>query len=141
MLTKKCKYGLKAMIHLCKAECDQLVPVKKIATEENIPHKFLDNILSDLKAAGFLSSRKGKGGGYCLAVSPANITIGSIIRILNGPLAPITCASITKYEPCIDCDVPNCETRQLMCEARDAISAIFDHRTLAAIAKPATAFL
>ena len=103
MLTKKGKYGLKAMVHLAEAPQDNLISVGEIAKARNIPRKFLDNILTDLRVAGFVQSRKGKGGGFCLAKPADQISIGNIIRSLDGPLAPLPCASKTGYKACEDC--------------------------------------
>jgi Rrf2 family protein len=131
VLTSKGKYGLKAMVHLAGTERGKPVLVADIASENNIPKKFLDAILGELRVAGLVQSKKGKGGGYSLALSPEEIRIGQIIRALDGPLAPIGCASQNFFEPCSDCDVDACEVRTLMVEVRDAIAQILDHRSLA----------
>src|SRR5689334_24984015 len=109
MLTKKGKYGLKALVHLSSLPAGQLAFVLDIATANNIPKKFLDAILGELRNAGFVQSRKGKGGGYRLLRKPEEIKIGSVVRVLDGPLAPIPCASHTRYEACDDCDVATCQ--------------------------------
>lgn len=137
MLTRKGKYGLKAMVHLAEIEDGQLASVNEIATARHIPRKFLDNILTELRNAGFVHSRKGKGGGFCLAKPADEIRIGSIIRILDGPLAPISCASKTRYRSCEDCNEKNCEIRLVMLEVREAIATVLDKRTLAETAAPA----
>ncbi|MBK3746122.1 Rrf2 family transcriptional regulator [Paraburkholderia aspalathi] len=131
MLTKKGKYGLKAMVHLASTEAGQLVSVGEIATKHQIPRKFLDNILAELRNAGFVNSRKGKGGGFCLAKPATEIPIGNIIRALDGALAPIACASKTDYRPCDDCIEDDCEVRLIMLDVREAVAAVLDHRTLA----------
>ena len=103
-----------------------------IATTNAIPKKFLDTILGELRNAGLVNSKKGKGGGYTLARSAQDIRVGHIIRILDGPLAPIQCASKTSYRRCEDCkDETCCGVRLIMLEARDAIAAVLDNRTLA----------
>jgi len=137
MLTRKGKYGLKAMVHLAEIEEGQLASVNEIATARHIPRKFLDNILTELRNAGFVHSRKGKGGGFCLAKPADEIRIGSIIRILDGPLAPISCASKSRYRSCEDCNEENCEIRLVMLEVREAIATVLDKRTLAETAAPA----
>ena len=132
MLTKKGKYGLKAMLHLVAREPGEPSLVSDIAEANNIPKKFLDTILGELRNAGFVNSKKGKGGGYTLARSPHLIRVGHIIRILDGPLAPIQCASKTSYRRCDDCtDERHCGVRILMLEAREALATVLDNRTLA----------
>ena len=132
MLTNKGKYRLKAMVHLAGAPPGRLVLSSEIAERNGIPRKFLDAIMADLRQAGLLRSRKGYGGGYTLARSPRDITLGAIVRALDGPLAPIGCASRTAYHPCDDCpDVARCAVRLIMLEVRDAVAAVLDRRTLA----------
>lgn len=131
MLTAKGKYGLKALVYLAKFPPGQLTLVAAIAGANNIPKKFLDAILGDLRNAGIVQSRKGKGGGYRLAHLAEDITVGSIVRVLDGPLAPIPCASYTRFEPCQDCDVATCEVRHMMMDVRNAIAAVLDRTTLA----------
>lgn len=132
MLTKKAKYGLKAMVDLSRLEPGRSTFVAEVAERNAIPKKFLDAILGELRNAGMLSSKKGKAGGYMLAKPAEAITIGSIVRALDGPLAPITCASRSAYVPCDDCeDVKACQVRLMMVDVRDAISKILDERTLA----------
>jgi len=132
MLTNKGKYGLKAMVHLAGAEPGRLVLVSNIAVANAIPKKFLDAILAELRNAGFVFSRKGKGGGYALARAASEIRVGDIVRALDGPLAPIPCASQAFYRRCDDCgDERGCSVRLIMAKARDAISAVLDQHTLA----------
>ena len=132
MLTKKGKYGLKAMLHLAAYPPGAPSLVSDIAEANNIPKKFLDTILGELRNAGFVNSKKGKGGGYTLAKSPQQIRVGHIIRVLDGPLAPIQCASKTAYRRCDDCeDEDHCGVRLLMLEAREALATVLDNRTLA----------
>ena len=131
MLTKKAKYGLKAMVYLAGVEPGKTALVADIATNEQIPKKFLDAILSELRNAGFVHSKKGKGGGYMLARSPAEITVGNLVRALDGPLAPIQCASRRLYRKCEDCvDEAHCAVRLVMLEARDAIARVLDNTSL-----------
>lgn len=131
MLTRKGKYGLKALVYLARLPAGELAFVNDIATTNNIPKKFLDAILGELRNAGFVQSRKGKGGGYRLAQLPADIKVGHVIRVLDGPLSPIPCASRTRYEPCDDCDEATCEVRHMMLDVRQAIANILDNRSLA----------
>jgi len=131
MLTAKGKYGLKALVHLAQFPPGELALVADIASANNIPKKFLDAILGDLRNAGIVQSRKGKGGGYRLARAPEEIKVGSIVRVLDGPLAPIPCASHTRYEACDDCEVATCQVRHTMLNVRNAIAEVLDRTTLA----------
>lgn len=131
MLTAKGKYGLKALVHLAQFPPGQLALVADVAQANNIPKKFLDAILGELRNAGIVQSRKGKGGGYRLARPAEEINVGSIVRVLDGPLAPIPCASHTRYEACDDCDVATCQVRHMMLNVRNAIAEVLDRTTLA----------
>lgn len=131
MLTKKGKYGLKALVHLSYLPAGQLAFVNDIAVANNIPKKFLDAILGELRNAGFVQSRKGKDGGYRLARPADDIKIGHVIRVLDGPLAPLPCASRTQYQPCEDCDEATCTVRHMMLAVRQAIAEVLDNRSLA----------
>ncbi|MGI6246383.1 MAG: RrF2 family transcriptional regulator [Pseudochelatococcus sp.] len=132
MLTKKGKYGLKAVVHLARLEPGTSALVADIAESNNIPKKFLDAILGELRNAGFLHSKKGKGGGYMLARPPETIIVGDIVRVLDGPLAPLPCASKTAYRPCEDCpDEQMCAVRLMMLEVRESIARVLDRRNLA----------
>jgi len=134
MLTSKGKYGLKALIHLARVPEGQNTQVADIAAKNNISKKFLDAILLELRHAGFVRSRKGPGGGYMLAKLPEDIFIGGVVRALDGPLAPIACASRTSYTPCADCiSTELCGVRLIMTDVRDAMANILDHTTLASL--------
>jgi Rrf2 family protein len=131
VLTKKAKYGLKALVHLATVEQGRPELVNDIAEAEQIPKKFLDAILGDLRNAGFVHSKKGKGGGYALARAPKDISIGAVVRVLDGPLAPIQCASQTVYRRCEDCtDEKHCPVRMVMLQVREAIAGVLDKTTL-----------
>ena len=131
MLTSKAKYGLKALLHLT-AHRDRAVQGAEIADEQRIPKKFLDAILLQLKNDGMLTSRKGKGGGYRLAQAPETIMSGRVVRLLDGPVAPIACASRTAYRRCEDChDEAACGIRQVMLQVRDQIAAVLDSTSIA----------
>ncbi len=131
MLTKKAKYGLKALVYLAGLAPGQTALVADIAGANQIPKKFLDAILGELRNAGFVHSKKGKGGGYTLARPASEIGVGNIIRSLDGPLAPIQCASKTVYRRCDDCeDEVHCAVRLVMLKAREAIAGILDQTTL-----------
>ena len=132
MLTKKGKYGLKAMVHLAGLAPDELAQVAEIAKTNSISKKFLDHILTELRHAGLVYSKKGKGGGYALARPAHEIRVGAIVRALDGPLAPIPCASVTAFRACEDCgDLKTCSVRLIMVEARNAIANVLDRCTLA----------
>jgi Rrf2 family protein len=132
MLTKKAKYGLKALVFLSEIDPGQTALVADIAAANQIPKKFLDAILGELRNAGFVHSKKGKGGGYTLARTPEEIGVGNVIRALDGPLAPIQCASRTVYRRCDDCtDEKHCAVRLVMLQAREAITSVLDKTTLA----------
>lgn len=131
MLTKKGKYALKAMAHLAAAEWGQPVRVVEIAETQRIPKKFLDGILCELRNAGFVCSKMGKGGGYSLARPAREIMIGDIVRVIDGPLAPMPCASKTRYRRCDDCiDEDACAVRRVMQSAQRALSDVLDNRSL-----------
>ena len=132
MLTNKGKYRLKATVHLAGLEPGALAQVADIAESNAISKKFLDHILTELRHAGLVYSKKGKGGGYALARQASDIRVGAIVRVLDGPLAPIPCASVTAFRPCADCgDLKTCAVRLIMVEARNAIAKVLDNRTLA----------
>jgi Rrf2 family protein len=132
LLTAKGKYGLKALTHLAAVEPGTTAQGGEIAKANGIPKKFLDAILGELRNAGLVHSRKGPGGGYSLARPPSQITIGRIVRTMDGPLAPIACASRTAYQPCRDCrNVRSCTVRLMMTRVRDAMSEVLDRITLA----------
>ncbi len=131
MLTQKAKYALRALIMLAERTDDELVLIADIAERENIPRKFLEAILVELRKHGLLFAKRGKSGGYRLARPASDITFGEVIRLIDGHLAPIPCASKYAYRPCEDCQDPaTCSTRWLMIQARDAIAEVLDNRTL-----------
>ncbi len=131
MISKKTKYGLKALTFLAKQEKGQLVSIATIAKSENIPQKFLENILLGLRKAGFLGSKKGKGGGYYLLKKPEDIKVASVYRILEGPIAMVPCVSLNFYEKCGDClDEKTCSVHKLMIQIRDSTLAIMENNTL-----------
>ncbi len=132
MLTKKGKYGLKAMVYLARFPPGRPVPVLEIASTQQIPKKFLDAILSELRNTGFVNSKMGKGGGYTLARTASQISVGEMIRALDGPLAPLPCASKTRYQRCDDCmDETKCAVRLVMLDAQRALSQVLDGCSLA----------
>jgi Rrf2 family protein len=132
MISKKTKYGLKALIYLAREYDKGPILISDLAREERIPKKFLELILLTLKNYGILQSKKGKGGGYYLGKPPETISMGHVVRILDGPLAPVPCVSETAYAKCEECDDEHtCGIRLVMKEVRDAIASILDGTTLA----------
>ena len=130
----KAKYALRALCALAQAY-PQRVQARRIAVETRVPEKFLEAILVDLRKAGFVASTRGIVGGHALARPATEMMIGDVIRAIDGPLAPIRCASVTAYQPCAECPDPErCSLRFLMADVRDAMSGVLDQRTLAQFA-------
>ncbi len=133
-LSKRGEYGLRAMIMLAAPSTNghpPIVQIKEIAEREQIPAKFLEQILLSLKNAGLLHSKMGVGGGYHLAKPASEISLGSIVRVLDGPLAPVKCVSQMAYEPCGCPDEETCGLRLVMGDVRNAISNLLDGTSLA----------
>jgi Rrf2 family protein len=132
-LSKRGEYALRALIDFGVAQAigRPLLQVSELASKEGLPIKFLEQILMQLKAAGYLESKRGKHGGYLLARPPENISIGQVARLIDGPLAPIACVSQTAYCKCTCPDEEHCGLRILMLDVRNAISNILDRYTLA----------
>lgn len=131
MLSKKTKYGLKALTYLARKNSELPVLISEIAIEENISQKFLESILLMLKKTGFLGSKKGKGGGYYLIKEPKDITLASVMRVLEGPIAMLPCVSLNFYEKCSDCpDEQKCVVHSAMIEVRDNTLKVLENKTL-----------
>jgi Rrf2 family protein len=135
VLSKKSKYGLKAMLELASEESGQRpLQASELAERQQLPKKFLEAILLELTRHGLLKSKLGRGGGYVLTRKSGDITVGEIIRVLEGPLALIPCVSKTAYRRCDEClDEETCGVRLAMKEVRDATSHILDNTTLAGL--------
>lgn len=131
MLSKKTQYALQALSYMAGEKSDAPILIAEIAQEKNIPLKFLESILLELRKAGFLASKKGKNGGYFFAVPPAVIKLSSIFRIIEGPIALLPCVSLNFYEKCTDCNEKKCGINKVMIEVRDNTLAILDKRTVA----------
>lgn len=132
MLSRKTKYGLKALTYLARHCNGQPVQIASISESENISRKFLESILLILRKSGYLSSKKGKGGGYYLLKEPKEIPIAAVYRILEGPIAMVPCVSLNFYEKCDDCpDEESCSVHNLMIRVRDNTLQIFENTTLA----------
>jgi Rrf2 family protein len=131
MLSKKTKYAIHALTYLAKKDPSQPTLIVDIATEANIPRKFLETILLDLKKNGILGSKMGKGGGYFIRKKPSEIQLSTIIRLFNGPIALLPCASKNYYEPCDECeDEASCGLRFVMEEVRDETLNILEKKTI-----------
>lgn len=131
MLSKKAKYALQACLSLAGEAPGRPILIADLAERDGIPKKFLEIILLDLRNAGLLASRKGKGGGYYLAKPPRQVMVGQIVRLMDGPLAPVPCVSQTAYQACADChDEQYCGIRMVMKDVRDAIAGIYDTTSL-----------
>ncbi|AHF89022.1 rrf2 family protein, putative transcriptional regulator [Opitutaceae bacterium TAV1] len=139
-LSKKGEYALRALIDLgIAAEVERdLVQVAELADKERIPIKFLEQIMQELKASGFVVSQRGKFGGYRLSRPSSEITVGSVVRLIDGPLAPIGCVSHTAYEKCSCPDETHCGLRMLMLDVRNAIAGILDRYSLADVVEVTT---
>jgi len=132
-LSKRGEYALRALINLglAREAGRELVQLNELAHKDHIPRKFLEQILMQLRDAGYIDTKRGKHGGYFLAKPMAAISIGSIVRLVDGPLAPIACVSQTAYEKCSCPDEAHCGLRMLMLDVRNAIANILDRYTLA----------
>lgn len=132
MISKRTKYGLKALSYLSKQDKGKPVLISEISKEKNISQKFLEAILLDLKKQGFLGSKKGKGGGYYLLKPGSEITVASVFRALEGPIAWLPCVSLNYYEKCDDCESEEtCDLNRMMIQVRDNILAIVENKTIA----------
>jgi len=131
MLSRKTKYGLKALTYLAKMEGKSPVQISIISEAENISQKFLESILLSLRKTGYLGSKKGKGGGYYLLKDAKDIPIAAVFRILEGPIAMVPCVSLNFYEKCDDCpDEAACSVHNLMIQVRDNMLQVFENTSL-----------
>jgi len=136
MISRKAKYGLKALIYLARHTSGGPVLIERLSRDERIPRKFLEQILLELKKKGLLASRKGRGGGYKLGRPANRISMAEIIRILDGPLAPVPCVSVTAFGPCEEClDPRRCGIRLVMQDVRDGIADILENTSLQEVLK------
>jgi len=130
MLSMKSQYAFKALAYLSERFEKGPVLISEIADKKKIPLKFLENILLELKKAGILDSKKGKGGGYFLNKSPELIKVAQVIRLINGPISMLPCVSLYFYERCKNCNEKFCGLHDMMVEVRDATLNIVENRTL-----------
>lgn len=132
MLTQKTRYALRALLHVAAQPVTEPVLVADIASSQKLPRKFLEAIMLDLKEAGFLSSQRGRGGGYKLARDASLISFGDIIRAMEGPLALLPCASVNFYQKCLDCeDEASCAIRKAMLVVREDTARTLEGISLA----------
>jgi Rrf2 family protein len=135
MLNKKSQYALQALQYLAEQQGRGPILISEIAESRNIPLKFLETILLQLRKEGILKSKKGKGGGYSLALEPKEIPLARIIRLIHGPIAMLPCVSLYFYERCANCDEENCGLHDTMVQVRDASLRILEKKTVADLAK------
>ena len=135
-LSKRTQYSLRALYALSRGYGQGPMLISQLSEDEQIPKKFLEQILLSLKAFGLVASKKGKGGGYMLVQPPEQITLALVIRMIEGPIAPLPCASETRFRKCDECvDIETCGTRMVMKEVRDSMAQILEHTTLASICR------
>ncbi|HMP98493.1 MAG TPA: Rrf2 family transcriptional regulator [Cyclobacteriaceae bacterium] len=134
MISKKSKYAIHALVFLASRYGEGYVMIKEIASQHNIPQKFLEAILLDLKKAGILGSKAGKGGGYYLRRDPADVNLAQVIRLFDGAIAAIPCVTYKYYEPCVECtDEKLCGIRRAFLELRNATVELLKKNSLADI--------
>ncbi|MBI1186341.1 MAG: Rrf2 family transcriptional regulator [Alphaproteobacteria bacterium] len=136
MLTSKAKYALRAMIDLAAQHGESPTFIGDISERQDIPRRFLENILLELRKHGLVSSQRGKFGGYALAHDPEEITFADVIRAIDGPLALTPCTSRTRYQQCEDCHEARCPLRGALGQVRDASAAILESTSLASALSP-----
>ena len=132
MLSQRTRYSIRALQHLARHYGEGPIQLSEIATAQNIPGKFLTVILSEMSRAGIVATRRGRDGGYWLALPPIDIRYGDIFRLTDGALALVPCASRFAHQPCKNClPEDQCELRRIMLKVRDETAAILDRLTLA----------
>ena len=133
-LSRRSEYGLRALVDLVRHGSETPVPLAVLAARNNLPPKFLEQIMATLKHAGIVRTTLGAHGGYALAHDPADVSLGRVIRLLDGALAPLGCVSLRYYEPCSCPDESTCALRDVMIDVRDNILDVLDRETLAQLA-------
>ena len=133
MLSKKTQYALKALMYMTEKNAEGPVLIAEISRKKKIPLKFLENILLELKKAGILASKKGKGGGYFFNLPPDKIPLAKVMRLIDGPIALLPCVSLNVYEKCKNCEEKKCGLNKVMIEVRDATLAVLENKTVADI--------
>ena len=133
-LSRRSEYGLRALVDLIRHEGESPIPLATMAERNRLPAKFLEQIMATLKHAGVVKTTLGAHGGYAIAADPATVSVGRVIRLLDGALAPLGCVSLRYYEPCSCVDEATCPLRDVMIDVRDAMLEILDSETLAELA-------
>src|SRR5436309_5850308 len=133
-LSRRSEYGIRALVDLIRQNEARPMSLAALAERNNLPPKFLEQILSTLKRGGIVRTTLGAHGGYGIAADPTTVTVGRVIRLLDGALAPLPCVSLRYYERCSCPDEATCALRDVMLDVRDAMLAILDHETLAELA-------
>src|SRR3990172_5723459 len=133
-LSRRSEYGLRALIDLVRHQGEGPVPLAELATRNRLPVKFLEQIMATLKHAGIVRTTLGTHGGYALAAQASGVSIGRIVRLLDGALAPMGCVALRYHEPCSCADEATCPLRDVMIDVRDAMLEILDSETLAQLA-------
>ncbi len=132
MISQKAKYAFKALFRLAEQHNGISLQIEEIASDAGVPRKFLEHILLDLKRKGIVESRRGRAGGYVLVTRPDELTIGAVLRAVDGPIAPLPCISRTAYRRCEDCrDEKTCVVRRLFADTYTATLLLMDGTTLA----------
>ena len=132
MISQKAKYALRALVSLCRARYGEPLMISQISKEQAIPKKFLEQILLELKRHGIVESRRGRLGGYVLLRPADQVTFGEVLRLIDGPIAPLPCLSKIAYRRCIDCqDEATCEIRHVFARVTLATREVLDKTTLA----------
>lgn len=132
MISQKAKYALRALVALTRIPSGESMMISEISRDQAIPKKFLEQILLELKRSGIVMSRRGRMGGYVLLKSPDEVTFGEVLRLIDGPIAPLPCLSKIAYRPCSDCtDEASCEIRHVFQRVTLATREVLDRTTLA----------
>ena len=135
MLSMKTQYAFKALMYMAQQDKQRPILIAEISDQKTIPLKFLENILLQLKKAGILDSKKGKGGGYLFAKNPTDIKLATVMRLIDGPISLLPCVSLYFYERCKNCDEKGCGLHTVMSQVRDANLKILEKKTIADLAK------
>jgi Rrf2 family protein len=135
MLSKKSQYAFQALMYLSEKGKEQPVLIAEVAKKKKIPLKFLENILLELKKAGILGSKKGKGGGYFFLMNPKDVYLATVMRLIDGPISLLPCVSLYFYEKCRNCDEKHCGLHEVMIQVRDANLRILEKKTIADLSK------
>jgi len=131
MLAKKTQYAMKALSYMADRPHAGPILISEISLKKKIPLKFLESILLELRKAGILDSKKGKGGGYFFCTAPDTIKLATVIRLMEGPIALLPCVSLNFYKKCTDCNEKKCGLNRVMKEVRDSTLAVLENRTIA----------